>query len=419
MLRTFRPARRNTAKNFASALALAIGLAGGSVVATAVAPAAVTAQDYSRDFVEAYQPVAEVVNAEGGDIASVAGQFDALEALAETADDKFALGNLILSAGNKTSTQAWQRRGLEIQLASGKVPAETIPQFQWFVGNIAFNMQDYAEAREAMLAARAAGWSENDPVGLIAETYYQQDDIAGGVRFIEVEVDRARSAGQQVPAQWLLRGLVAAYDMDMLDEAVRMGLLLVELHPSETHWMNALQVVNALAEVDESVQLDILRLMRTTNSLTQGQEYIRYIAAADARIMSNELNGLVADALREGHFEADDPYYIDLRSTIDGRMSGDREEAPSMVAEARADTTGESAMLAGDVLLSLSDWAGAEEMYLMGAEKGGVDTNLALLRAGMMQARQGKGDAAVATLAQVTGPRELPAKFWAAYARTL
>ena len=92
-----------------------------------------------------------------------------------------------------------------------------------------------------------------------------------------------------------------------------------------------------------------------------------------------------------------------------------------MVAEAESDPTGESAMLAGDVLMSLNDWAGAEAMYAMAAEKGGVDvdTNLALLRTGMMQARQGKGAEAVATLGRVTGPRELPAKFWAAYAETL
>lgn len=418
MLRTFRPARRKSAKSFASALAMAIALTGGAALTTGMAPTMVVAQEYSDDFVEIYQPVADVVNAEG-DIASVSGQFDVMQAMELNDDEKNALGNLILTAGNNTSNPPWQRRGLELQLESGKLPPEAIPQYQWYVGNIAFNMEDFDASRAALMAAREAGWAQDDPVSLIAETYYQQEDISSGVRFVALEADSLIAAGGEVPAQWLLRGLVAAYEYDLLPEATTMSLLLVENHPSETHWMNALQVINALSDVDESVQLDVLRLMRATNSLSNGQEYVRYIAAADPRIMSNELDGLVADALREGYFEADDPYYQEIRGTIDTRMAGDREDAPSMVAEAEADATGESAMLAGDVLMSLSDWAGAEAMYVMAAEKGGVDTNLANLRAGMMQARQGKTAEAVASLAQVTGPRELPAKFWAAYAQSM
>ena len=421
MLRTPRTAPRNSAKSFASALAMAFALAGGAAVATSVAPVAAAAQDYTKAFVEAYQPVADVVNAEGGDIASVVPQFDTLESLAETADDRDALGGLIVTAGSKVSSVELQRRGLEMRLAAGKLPPEAIPQYYWYVGNLALNMEDYGAARDALISARAAGWTEDDPVGLIAETYYQQDDAAGGVNFIENEVNSIVAAGGTPPANWMLRGLSSSYNNDAVEPAVKAGLMLLEYHPSQTHWMNALQVANALADVEEDVQLDILRLMRVTNSLTDDSEYIRYIRAADPRIMSNEIDGLLADALREGLFESDDPYVQDVRSTVNSRIAGDREEAPSMVAEAESDPTGESAMLAGDVLMSLNDWAGAEAMYAMAAEKGGVDvdTNLALLRIGMMQARQGKGAEAVATLGRVTGPRELPAKFWAAYAETL
>lgn len=421
MLRTHRTARRNPAKSFASALAMAFALAGGAAVSTSVVPVAAAAQDYTKEFVQAYQPVADVVNAEDGDVASIIPQLDTLEALAQTADDRDALGGLMVTAGGKASSIETQRRGLEMRLAAGKLPPEAVPQYYWYLGNFALRMEDYNAARDALNAARAAGWTDDDPVGLIAETYYQQDDATGGVNFIENEVNSAVAAGAVPPANWMLRGLVTAYNTDNVDAATKAGLMLVEHQPSQTHWLNALQVANALADVDESVQLDILRLMRVTDTLTDDSEYVRYIRAADPRIMSNEIGGLLADALREGLFEANDPYVQDVRSTLDSRMAGDRAEAPSMVAEAEADASGESAMLAGDVLLSLSDWAGAEAMYAMAAEKGGaeVDINLALLRTGMMQARQGKGAEAVATLSQVTGPRELPAKFWAAYAKTL
>ena len=419
MLPTFRPARSKSAKSFVSALALGAALIGGAALSSAIAPAVAVAQEYSDEFVTAYQPIEAVVNAEGGDLNSVSGQFPGLVALAANADEKDAAGSLILNAGITSNNTAWQRQGLELRLASGKVPPESLGQFNWFVGNLALQAQDYLASRAALEAAVANGWTQDDPVGLIAETYYQVDDISGGANFIVGEADKVLAAGGTIPHAWPLRGLQAAYEYGNFDAARIFGLMLVEYHPSQTHWTNALQVMNALADIDDSVQLDLDRLMRTTNSMVQAHEYARYIAAADPRIMSNELDGLVAQAVREGHFETDDPYYQDIRSTIDGRMAGDREDAPTMVIEAEQDASGESAMLAGDVLLSLSDWAGAEAMYLMAAEKGGVDANLALLRAGMMQARQGKGAEAIGNFERVTGPRELAAQFWTAYAKSL
>src|SRR5690606_21414708 len=149
MLRHSVLARRKPAKNIVSALAMALALTGASFGAGALVSAPAAAQEYSEAFVDIYSPVADVVNAEGGDIASVSGQFPAIVSAAVTPDDKFAAGNLILIAGNKASNAAWQRQGLELQLASGKVAPEQVGMFNWFVGSLAFSAQDWAAARSA------------------------------------------------------------------------------------------------------------------------------------------------------------------------------------------------------------------------------------------------------------------------------
>lgn len=413
---TYRPTRRKPVKSLASAFALALSLAGGAAISTAAFAPAVAAQEYSKDFIAAYQPVADVVNAPDGDVAAVRSQFPTIVSLIKSPDERFAAGNLILAAGNKLEEPALQRQGLELQLESGKVDPSAVGQYQWFVGNLAFQMEDYAAAREALQAAVNAGYNDDgDPTGLMLETYFAEGNAQAGVnRVIEAANQRVQQGGE-VPQQWLLRGLQAAYDNEMTDAANELSLLLVENHPSERNWTNALQVVGALNDFEPQPQLDLLRLMRHTDVMSNRAEYARYIENADPRIMANEVEDVLEEGLAAGQFEPDDSYYVEVKSIVDSRVAQDREDAPGLVAEAEAGEDAESAMIAADVLYSLDNFAEAERLYRMAAERG-ADRDTALTRVGMAQVMQGKYAEAQETLAQVSGQRETIAELWAAYA---
>lgn len=416
MLRHFRSAGRKPTRRLASTLAMAAALAGGSIVASAGFAVPAAAQEYSRAFVALYSPLADAVNAPEANVSALSAQFPAVIAAAVSPDEKYATGNLILIAGNKASNPAWQRQGLELQLASGLVPPEQVGQFNWFVGILAYNAGDYDASRAALQRAAQAGFADGDVNGLIAETYYQTDQTATGVAHVMTLVESATAAGQAVPQQWLLRGLQAAYGDNLIEQALDLSLLLVTHHASQENWLRALQVTNAVAEIDDQARLDVLRLMRLTGTLTDGNEYIAYIEAADPRIMSNELDDVLAEGVAAGRLSVGDTYYQEVKYIIDARTAADRADAPSLVADARASATGRDALAAGDVLLSLDDFAGAAEMYGMAVTKGGVDTPAALTRQGIAQVRSGDYAGAQATLSQVTGPRAIVAKLWAAYA---
>ena len=117
------------------ALALALGMGGVLSVTALEAPAAAQKKkkgdeapkpQYSKGFVAAYSPVQEQLNA-GADMATVKAALPGVVAAAESEDDRFAAGNLLLSAGTKTNDPALQRQGLELMLAtdqgSGGKPA--------------------------------------------------------------------------------------------------------------------------------------------------------------------------------------------------------------------------------------------------------------------------------------------------------
>jgi hypothetical protein len=196
-----------------------------------------------------------------------------------------------------------------MMLQSGKVPPEQVGQFQFFVGNLAYAEQDWAAARTALQAAIAAGYTQDDPEGLIAETYFSEGQAAQGLTFLRDVVDRRAAAGQNVPENWLLRGLRVAYEGNLPDQATEFSAQLVSQYPTERNWLQSLQVVDAMNSLEPQAQLDLLRLMMTTGALTERREFVNYIEAADVRVMSNEVLRVLQRGIEAGVFAADDTYY--------------------------------------------------------------------------------------------------------------
>ncbi len=394
---------------FTSRAAMALALAGGALFATSA-----QAQDYSRSFREAYAPIAEITTGETPDWAGARDQFDAVLAAIENEDDRNAAGNMALMIGNNLNDPTWQRRGLELMLESGKVEPERIGQFQFFVGNLAYNAKDYAASRAALTAALAAGYTDNDPQGLIIETYLQEDNVAGAVAYIEQIEPEFAAAGRTIPVAWIERTLGAAYTNDMYDESISLAKALVKADPSSAGWLKSLQVVGAIRQLEPQVELDLLRLMRETDALSNRAEYIRYIEALDPRIMSNEVLPVMAEAVEAGLIDTGDNYYVEVKSIADSRAATDRRNPDATFSEGQSGDALD-AMGSANVLWSLGDYARAETLYQAVADKGG-DVNEAMTRKGMAQVMQGKYDEAVATLGQVTGARKPVADMWVLYA---
>jgi tetratricopeptide (TPR) repeat protein len=426
MLRRSPSARRTALRGFGSAVTVAIALAGGAAVVTAATAAPAAAQRSGRNnaapqpqnseaFVKAYEPVAAIVSAEGGDYAAAKAQLPGVIAAIETPDDRNAAGNMILTLGNKLKDVQLQRQGLELMVASGKTDPAQLGQFQFFIGSLAYDAKDWAAARTALQAALAAGYTEGNPEAMIAETYFGDNQAAQGLDYLKSLVEKKVAAGQTVPEAWYLRGLKVSYDARLADKTTEWSQLLVASAPNQTNWQRALQVVGAVNDLDAQAQLDLLRLMLATNSLTERSQFVTYIETADARIMANEVSRVLAAGLQAGIFSSTDDYYTEVKRVVDQRAPEDRRDAPGLATEARRAANGTAAQNAGDVYLSLGSWAEAESMYALALEKGGVDRDRTLTRLGIAQAQQGKKAEASATFGQVTGARVPVAKMWTAY----
>ncbi len=415
MLRMTRNARRKTRGGLGSALALALALAGGSVIGTAVTGTPAMAQN-SEAFAEAYQPVADIVNAEGGDYAGAKARIPAVVAAIETPDDRYAAGNLTLILGNRLTDPVLQRQGLEMMIASGKVLPTDLGQRQFDLGRLAYTAKDYTAARTAFQAAIAAGFTGGSPEPLIAESYFGEGQAEQGLTYLKGLVERTVAAGQPVPDSWLVRGLAVAYKAELVGPTVEFATMLVQHGQSDQRWLQALQVVHAYNTGDPQAELDLLRLMALTNSLTERTEYVTYIEAADPRIMANEVDRVLGAAVAKGVISTGDEYYKDVKALVDQRAAQDRADAPGLGTKARGSTAAKDAINAGDVFLSLGSYAEAEEMYKLALDRAGADRGLLLTRIGIAQVHQSKFADAKATFDQISGPRTSIARMWSAYA---
>ena len=411
MFLPFANTRRKTFRGIASRLAMALALAGGAAVGSAAIAPAAYAQENSRGFVAAYEPIGALIQGEMPNWAQASAQFETLVAAIENEDDRNVAGNVALQIGTNTSNPAFQRRGLEMMLASGKVAPEQLGQFNYYVGTLSYQAGDFDAARTALEAAIAAGYTEEDPRGIILQSYFDQDRVPDGITYLESQI----AASGTVDENWILRALQESYDAELVPQANQVSALLLKQYPSQKNWVNALQVMNAINQLDAQAQLDLFRLMRTTNALTQRAEYVRYIENADPRIMANEVLPVLAEGLAADHFTTTDDYYTEVKSIADVRAPQDRAEVDSLFSEGQAGD-GREALIAGDVLYSVNDYARAEVLYKAAVDKG-ADRDAALTRLGMVQALQGKGAEAVATLEQVSGARAPVAQMWAIYAQ--
>ena len=404
------------ARRAVSSFAMAMALGCGAVVATGLAAPAAHAQENSKGFVTAYTSIMPTKKGEQPDWNAVKGQLGALEAAVGNEQDRYLAGQIYLQAGSNLTDPALQRKGLEMMLASGKVAPEDIGRFQYFVGSIAINEGDYAQARTALQASRDAGFTDEDITGLIGETYMREDNKKQAVTYLLGESRKAAAAGQTVPELWIARALQGAYDSEMNAEAIAAAQMLVERYPTPRNFSSAVQIVNGASQYTPQAQLDLLRLLRLADKLPLRQYFALYIESADPRIMSNEVVDVLAEGLAAGEFSASDTYYTEVKAIADGRTAQDRKDAPELVAEAKTKGDAASALIAGDVNYSIDNFAEAERMYALSVERGGASKDTALTREGIAQVQQGKYAEAVSTFEGVAGERATIAALWKAYA---
>ena len=421
-----------------SSLALAIALATGSaVVATAVYPAEAHAQrkkkkdqeenggGYSKEFVAAYQPIDDGLKAEGADAAAYKPQLEALIPLSNSNDEKIAAGGLIFNTGIKLNDQALQLKGMELMLASGKVPLDQVGRYNFIAYQLSNAQQDYGKARNYLQQAINTNFTTEtiaaaDLQIAMAESYFSANEFVEGLAYLEQAIKSQKAQGQTVSEDWYRRGLTVAYNNEVVPQVYDFAVMWIADYPSPTNWRDAVNLTRNLNSFEGPQMLDLLRLSKRVDALQDKQDYILYVEAADARRLPKEVKDLIETAYADGAVSRDDIYVADALTTATGRIESDRADLPALEADAdAANAQLRTVVAAAGAFLSYGEYSKAAKFYEKALTMPGVDTGEALTRLGIAQIGMGEYDAARETLGKVEGARAPIAKLWTAYADQL
>ena len=407
------------------ALALALVSAGGIGAVALEAPAHAQKKkneeeapkaNYSKGFVEVYQPLAARIQAKE-DPAALKAALPAMTAAAETDDDKFVAGQATYSVGLAAKDLPLQRQGIEMMLDSGKVPAEQQGLNLFAAGQLAFQAEDWAAARSRFEQAIAAGYDDPNAQGLLAESYFSEENYAAGLASLKQAIDAQAAAGAPIDESWIQRGFAVSYNNQLADQAAEFAELYVTHYPSSDIWGDAIAVQRSFYDYDDNAILDILRLADRTDSLRTERDYIDYISAADARRLPGEVGRIVNKGLAANLLKADDVLVAEAKTTSEAQSGPAREDLPELERDARASASGAlAASAAGDMYLNFGNAAKAAEMYELALTKSDVDTARVLTRLGIAQVDLGQFAEAKATFGRIQGPRAPIANLWSIYA---
>lgn len=415
------------AKRFGSHLALAIALVSGGALGAVALETPAYAQDddeeqegqkadYSEGFIEVYQPLGKRLEAKE-DPAALKGAIPGLLAAVQTQDDRFVAGQAIYTIGFRSKDLALQRQGLDLMLESGKVPAADRGRNLFAAGQLAFQAEDWAVARQRFEEAIAAGYDDPNAQGLLAEAYFSEGNYAAGLDYLKQAITARQQAGQTVDESWIRRGFAIAYNNQLAEQATEFSTLYVTHYPSSDVWGDAIAVQRSFYNYDDQALLDLMRLAERTGSLRSERDYLDYISAADVRRLPAEVGRIVDAGIAASMLDPSDVLVAEAKSTAETQAVSARADMPQLEKDARA--SGAKAIVAaaaGDLYLNFAQPAKAEEMYQLALTKPGVDTARVLTRLGIAQVDQGKFAEAKATFDKVQGTRAPIADLWSLYA---
>ncbi|OBV12569.1 hypothetical protein I603_0700 [Erythrobacter dokdonensis DSW-74] len=426
--------RRNSGlmRQFALAVALA---AGASVVAAPglTDPAYAQKRDkkknkeegkaqYSKEFVEAYQPLDAAIKAEGADIAALRPQLTALAQIAASPDERVATGSMLYNAGTTINDYQMALQGMEMMLGSGKVPAEANGQYNFAAYTLANALNDYPKARSFLQKAIDYNYSTEkvstaDLEITMAESYFSANEFAAGFDYLGKAMAARKAQGLPVDEQWYRRGVSVAYSNKVVPQLYDLVADWLTDYPTEPNWRDGINLARNLNDYEGPEILDLLRLSKWAGVLTEKQDYLYYIEAADPRRLPKEVKDLIDSAYASGSVSKDDIFVADSLATANSRIKTDQAELPALERDASAASAGmRTVFAAGDAFLSYGEYSKAAGFYQKSLGMPGVDRNTALTRLGIAQVGMGDYTAAQETFAQVEGMRMPIAKLWGVFA---
>jgi len=385
--------------------------------------AAAPKKNYSKPFIAAYVPVADLLN-KTKDAAAAKAEFPKVVAAIGNDDDRYEAGILAINIGAGLKDLAFQEQGIDLLIASASTPADLKREYTFRKGAIAYDSKRFADAEKNMLDAYNLGHRANNIEYLISNAMSQQNKEAEAIAWIGKAIDASKAAGP-VNKTYLVRAAVLSAKAKNYAGAANFykDLIIAENNPD--YWHDALAFFDRSRDFNPEETLDILRLMRATDGLRFQQEYSAYLDSLSyigVRYPAEAVS-LLDEGFAKGLISRNNVTFSERYNEAKGRLAEDTRTLAGTIAPAKASPKGMLASLTGDSFFSHKDYKTAKDLYESALskapvlDKDGVDqTDRTRFRLAMSKTMLGDYAGAKAEFDMVTGAnRKAIAEYWMAF----
>jgi hypothetical protein len=420
-----------TISKLALGLALASGVSGVALTTPAAAKEkkAPAGPQYSPDALKAAQAAQAALTAK--DMATAEPALVQLEAAAKTDDDKYIAAalryqfeqtkiiNAQAASPNAPLNEAPLAAPLDALLANPKTPAADKGKYAYRRGALAYNGKQYPQAIQYFTQAQQLGFTDPNLGLQMAQAKVNSGDVAGGLADINADIDRQIAAGQK-PSEEVYRYAIARANAAKLAPQTMTALQrYVTAYPTAKNWRDVVVTYglsgNSLVKLTDAQKIDLFRLLRTTRSLADQNDYLEYADDVQKRGLPSEAVTVVKEGIAAGKIPAANTLAKAISTEAANSVKAEGSLAP-LETKANASPNGKLAAGTGDAYLGQDNYAKAATLYRTALQKGGVDADEVNTHLGIALARSGDKAGAKAAFAEVkTAPRTGIAQLWTTY----
>jgi len=325
--------------------------------------AAAPKKNYSKPFIAAYVPVADLLN-KTKDAAAAKAEFPKVVAAIGNDDDRYEAGILAINIGAGLKDLAFQEQGIDLLIASASTPADLKREYTFRKGAIAYDSKRFADAEKNMLDAYNLGHRGNNIEFLISNTMSQQNKEVEAIAWMSKAIDASKAAGS-VNKTYLLRAAVLSAKAKNYAGASNFykDLIIAENNPD--YWHDALVFFGRSRDFNPEEILDIMRLMRATDGFRFQQEYTEYLDSLSyigVRYPAEAVS-LLDEGFAKGLISRNNVTFSERYNEAKARLAEDTRTLAGTIAPAKASPKGMLASLTGDSFFSHKDYKTAKELY--------------------------------------------------------
>ena len=386
------------------------------------APAA-PKRNYSKPFIAAYMPVANMLNKTKDAVAAKAA-FSTVVAAIGNDDDRYEAGILAINIGAPLKDLAFQEQGIDLLIGSATTPVDLKKEYTFRKGAIAYDGKRFADAEKYMLDAYNIGYRANNIEYLVSNAMSQQTKDADAIAWIGKAIESSKAAGA-VSKAYVIRAASLSAKMKNYTAASNFYKELVITENNPDYWHDALAFFDRSRDFNPEESLDILRLMRATNGLRFQQEYAAYLDSLSyigVRYPAEAVS-VLDEGFDKGVISRNNVTFSERYNEAKSRLAEDTRTLPGTIAPAKASSKPMLASLTADSFFSHKDYKTAKDLYESALSKGAVldkdggdQTDRTRFRLAMSKAMLGDYAGAKADFAMINNPnRKAIAEYWNMY----